>query len=101
VATGAVGFSSGHRGRRVALRASNRRHGKTINAFASLGELPVYDGGVLPLLELRDLTVELPTPSGWLCPVNGVGLTLAPGEALGVVGESGSGKTMLSLSLMR
>ena len=72
-----------------------------MKAFNTESGLPVYDGGVPPLLELRDLTVELPTPSGWLCPVNGVGLTLAPGEALGVVGESGSGKTMLSLSLMR
>jgi len=82
------------------LRAGNRRHGETINAFASLGELPVYDGGVPPLLELRDLTVELPTPSGWVRPVNGVNLTIEPGQALGLVGESGSGKTMLALSLM-
>jgi oligopeptide/dipeptide ABC transporter ATP-binding protein len=84
----------------VTFRAGNRAHVETINGFASLGELPVYDVGVPPLLELRALTVELPTPSGWVCPVNGVDLTLAPGEALGVVGESGSGKTMLALSLM-
>lgn len=84
----------------MTLRASNPRHAETINAFASPGELPVYDGGVPPLLDLRGLTVELPTPSGWLRPVNGVDLTLEHGEALGVVGESGSGKTMLSLTLM-
>lgn len=55
---------------------------------------------IVPLLELRDLTVELPTASGWIAPVNGVSLALEPGESVGVVGESGSGKTMLSLALM-
>src|ERR1700685_486825 len=51
-------------------------------------------------LEVRGLTVELPTPSGWVRPVNDVSFTLAEGETLGIVGESGSGKTMLSLALM-
>jgi peptide/nickel transport system ATP-binding protein len=46
------------------------------------------------------LTVELPTPLGWVRPVNGVSLQIAKGESLGLVGESGSGKTMLSLALM-
>jgi len=52
------------------------------------------------ILDVRALTVELPTTSGWIRPVNDVSLTLAEGEALGIVGESGSGKTMLSLALM-
>jgi oligopeptide/dipeptide ABC transporter ATP-binding protein len=51
-------------------------------------------------LEVRGLTVELPTPGGWVRPVNDVSFTLAEGETLGIVGESGSGKTMLSLALM-
>ena len=51
-------------------------------------------------LEVHGLTVELPTPSGWVRPVNDVSFTLAEGETLGIVGESGSGKTMLSLALM-
>jgi peptide/nickel transport system ATP-binding protein len=55
---------------------------------------------VTPLLELRDLTVELPTPHGWVQPVREVSLTLEPGETLGLVGESGSGKTMLALALV-
>jgi oligopeptide/dipeptide ABC transporter ATP-binding protein len=52
------------------------------------------------LLELRGLTVELPTPGGWVRPVNDVSLRLKRGASLGLVGESGSGKTMLSLALM-
>jgi len=52
------------------------------------------------LLEVRGLTVELPTEKGWVRPVNDVSFTLSGGETLGIVGESGSGKTMLSLALM-
>src|ERR1700687_4206101 len=50
-----------------------------------------------PLLELNGLTVELPTSSGWVRPVNDVSLRIGAGECLGLVGESGSGKTMLPL----
>jgi peptide/nickel transport system ATP-binding protein len=59
-----------------------------------------YDGGVNPLVELRGLTVELPTAGGWVRPVNEVSLKIEAGGALGLVGESGSGKTMLALALM-
>ena len=52
------------------------------------------------LLEVRGLTVELPTAAGWVRPVNEVSMRIGAGEALGLVGESGSGKTMLSLALM-
>jgi oligopeptide/dipeptide ABC transporter ATP-binding protein len=51
-------------------------------------------------LELRGLTVELPTRSGWIRPVNDVSFSLSEAETLGIVGESGSGKTMLALALM-
>jgi len=59
-----------------------------------------YDVSVNALLDVRGLTVELPTERGWIRPVNDVTFTLAPGETLGIVGESGSGKTMLVLALM-
>jgi peptide/nickel transport system permease protein len=52
------------------------------------------------LLDVRGLTVELPTAAGWVRPVNEVSLCIGAGESLGLVGESGSGKTMLSLALM-
>ena len=60
----------------------------------------VYDGRMTGLLDVRRLTVELPTPAGWVRPVNEVSLCIGEGESLGLVGESGSGKTMLSLALM-
>jgi len=53
-----------------------------------------------PLIELRGLTVEIPTPTGWIRPVDDVSFALGAGESLGLVGESGSGKSMLALALM-
>jgi oligopeptide/dipeptide ABC transporter ATP-binding protein len=55
---------------------------------------------VTALIELRGLTVEIPTPAGWIRPVDDVSFTLETGESLGLVGESGSGKSMLALALM-
>jgi peptide/nickel transport system ATP-binding protein len=60
----------------------------------------IYDEFMSALLELRNLTVELPTASGWVRPVNEVSLELVAGGSLGLVGESGSGKTMLALAMM-
>jgi oligopeptide/dipeptide ABC transporter ATP-binding protein len=55
---------------------------------------------VPPVLDVRHLTVELPTRGAWVKPVNDCSFTLDAGETLGIVGESGSGKTLLSLALM-
>jgi peptide/nickel transport system ATP-binding protein len=51
-------------------------------------------------LDVRRLTVELPTRTGRVRAVNDVSFALDEGETLGIVGESGSGKTMLALALM-
>jgi oligopeptide/dipeptide ABC transporter ATP-binding protein len=52
------------------------------------------------LLDVRGLTVELPTPTGPVRPVRDASLSVETGRTLGVVGESGSGKTMLGLALI-
>ena len=52
------------------------------------------------MIELRGLTVVIPTPAGWIRPVDDVSFALNAGESLGLVGESGSGKSMLALALM-
>ena len=59
-----------------------------------------YDVPVTNLIELRGLTVGLPTPGGWIRPVDDISFSLPVGASLGLVGESGSGKSMLALALM-
>jgi dipeptide transport system ATP-binding protein len=54
----------------------------------------------MPLLEIRNLTVEFETARGPLRAVEALDLTLEQGEILGVVGESGSGKSVTMLALM-
>jgi peptide/nickel transport system ATP-binding protein len=53
------------------------------------------------LLELEDLQTEIRLRRATVHALDGVSLTVDPGECLGIVGESGCGKTMTALSIMR
>src|SRR6266542_1847385 len=55
----------------------------------------------VPLLDVRDLTVEFSTRRGIVKAVQHVDLSIAKGETVGIVGESGSGKSVTSYAVMR
>jgi peptide/nickel transport system ATP-binding protein len=54
-----------------------------------------------PLLEVKGLTTQFHLSGGVLRAVEGVDLTLEPGETLALVGESGCGKSITAASIMR
>jgi peptide/nickel transport system ATP-binding protein len=53
------------------------------------------------LVEIEDLHTEIKLRRSVVHAIDGVSLSVAAGECLGIVGESGSGKTMTALSVMR
>lgn len=53
------------------------------------------------VLEVTNLQTVFKTRASTVHAVNGVSLSLRPGELLGVVGESGSGKSVTMMSLMK
>jgi peptide/nickel transport system ATP-binding protein len=55
----------------------------------------------IPLLDIRNLTVEFQTRRGIVTAVQHVDLAVAKGETVGIVGESGSGKSVTSYAVMR
>jgi peptide/nickel transport system ATP-binding protein len=52
------------------------------------------------LLEVEDLVVDIPVPSGILHPVREISFHVDYGETLCIVGESGCGKSLTSLAIM-
>ena len=52
------------------------------------------------LVDINELCIDFDTPNGRRRVVDGVSLSIAPGEVLGILGESGSGKTMTTLALL-
>ena len=53
------------------------------------------------LLDVKDLTIHYLTDEGVVAAVNGLNLSLARGETLGLVGETGAGKTTSALGILR
>ena len=53
------------------------------------------------LLKVTDLHVYFQTPAGIVKANNGINLSVANGDTLGIIGESGCGKTVLFLALLR
>jgi energy-coupling factor transporter ATP-binding protein EcfA2 len=56
----------------------------------------------VPLVQMHGVKVHFPLTRGEVVrAVDGVDLTIQPGEAVGLVGESGSGKSTLARALLR
>src|SRR3982075_2762834 len=55
----------------------------------------------VPLLDIKDLTVEFATRRGIVTAVKNINIAVGKGETLAIVGESGSGKSVTSFAVMR
>jgi peptide/nickel transport system ATP-binding protein len=76
---------------------SDAREERIMTAAAAMPNAPPE----VPLLEVRDLTVEFSTRRGTVQAVKHVDVTVGKGETVAIVGESGSGKSVTSYAVMR
>ncbi|MCH5286329.1 MAG: ABC transporter ATP-binding protein [Christensenellaceae bacterium] len=53
-----------------------------------------------PIIQVKDLCVNIKMDEGTLTPVRGVNFEIRPGETLGLVGESGCGKSLTSKAIL-
>ncbi|MDE1153895.1 MAG: ABC transporter ATP-binding protein [Micavibrio sp.] len=81
---------------------------KMLLAAQPKGTPQPFDPATAPILKAEDLKVHFPVKTGifrrttdYVRAVDGISLTLRPGQTVGVVGESGSGKTTLGLAILR
>lgn len=54
-----------------------------------------------PVLTMKDISIEFPTPRGVVQAVKNLNLAIHKGRRVGFIGESGSGKTTTALSVMQ
>jgi peptide/nickel transport system ATP-binding protein len=75
--------------------------GATTTGAASSDAAASSSSAPAPVVEARGLTITYPGRLGrpGFTAVDGVDLTIAPGEVLGLVGESGSGKTTIGRAI--
>src|SRR5258708_15255998 len=71
------------------------RNCETVEMAADLAPRPA------PILALDQLQVSLFTRGGVLPAVDGLSLTVAPGETLAIVGQAGCGKSLAALAVVR
>ncbi|ASJ72783.1 ABC transporter ATP-binding protein [Granulosicoccus antarcticus] len=73
-----------------------------MNSILSAGELgaDVPDTAPEPILQVRDLTIQVATATGGKTVLDGISFTLMPNEVLCLAGESGSGKSLTAMAIM-
>ena len=86
---------------RGVLRRRRERGRRPLLRRGSTRGCAVPESAAAPLLEVREPRVSFRTENGVVQAVDGLSLTLALGEVLGIVGESGSGKTVSMMAVMR
>ena len=80
----------------------------TLRAEPAAAEAP-NSHPITPIIEIRDLRVYFPITHGLIFQrkigdvkaVDGISLSIMPGETMGLVGESGSGKTTVGRTIMQ
>ncbi|MER7795504.1 ATP-binding cassette domain-containing protein [Streptomyces sp. NPDC097640] len=85
---------------RDALGTTEPRVTKRRTRIARSAAAPVAQPPADRLLTVQGLRVGYPKPGGDKTVVDGVSLTVAHGEVLGLVGESGSGKSQTAFSIL-